>query len=256
MKSMTALTGKVVLFTLSTTSFAYGQSQSVDEQSEFEISIGVGAGSGQSLYKGIDDSTEAMPMLDIRYGNLFFGNGGLGYILTEQDDFSAYMALGYDSLDGERTDSKILKDMGDVDRGLNLIIGSEFATDFGFIDLSVAHDVSGEHSGSQVGVGWSVPLEAGDVMLMPSLSVAWMSDDLVNHYFGVSASQARPGRSAYKTDSGWRYGVDLMASYPLSEHWELQGGVGVEWYSSEITDSPIVDRDSVVSGFMGLSYHF
>ena len=49
--------------------------------------------------------------------------------------------------------------------------------------------------------------------------------------------------------SGPRWG------YALSDNWLLTGTVGLEFLDSEITDSPIVDRDQIMSGNVGLAYN-
>ena len=223
---------------------------------ELEIGIGLGAGFGQSIYQGIDSQTDVLPMLELSYGNFFFEGLEAGYLLAEEDNYSLAISVAGDSLDGERTDSNALKDMGDVDSGINLKLSGEFFTEYGLLGASIAQDVSNEHEGTEFSLNWAVPLEFDQTLLMPSVYATWMSDDLVNHYYGVAANHAKAGRPQYNADAGWRYGVEIMVEYPLSQQWTLMGGVGAEWYGDEITNSPIVDEDSAISGFMGVTYHF
>ncbi|MCO4757816.1 MAG: MipA/OmpV family protein [Oceanospirillaceae bacterium] len=226
------------------------------ESDELEIGLGLGAGFDQSIYQGIDSQTDVLPMLELSYGNFFFGGLEAGYLLAEEEHYSLSISVAGDELDGERTDSNVLKDMGDVDSGINLKLSGELFTEYGLLGASIAQDVSNEHEGTELSLNWAVPLEFDQTLLMPSVYATWMSDDLVNHYYGVSAKHAKAGRPQYNADAGWRYGVDIMAEYPLSQQWTLMGGVGAEWYGDEITNSPIVDEDSAISGFMGVTYHF
>lgn len=221
-----------------------------------EASLGIGIVGGQSIYQGIDHESEVIPLFGVSYGNFYLEGLEAGFVMTEAEDFNLSVAIAGDTLDGERTDSSLLKDMGDVDSGVNLKLSGELFTNFGLLGASVAQDMSNEHEGIELSLSWAVPLEFDKAMLMPSVYATWMSDDLVNHYYGVATNQVKAGRPLYDADSGWRYGIELMAEYPLSQQWALQGGVSAEWYGDEITNSPIVDEDRAIFGFLGVIYQF
>lgn len=230
-----------------------GNAQANDE---LHVGLGVGVGVSQSIYKGIDTETDALPMLNVEYGNFYLEGLEAGYDFLESDNYRVSIAVAGDSLNGERTDSNQLADMGDVDSGVNLKVSGEMFTDFGLLGASIAQDVSDEHEGTEVSLSLGLPLDFDRLELMPAVHATWMSDDLVNHYYGVTSKQARPGRSVYNADAGWRYGVELMAFYPLTQQWSVTGGVSAEWFGDEVKNSPIVDDDSAVSGFLGVQYHF
>ena len=223
---------------------------------ELNISLGLGAGYSESIYKGIDDDTAALPLFDIEYGNFYVSGLEAGYTFYETETLSLYAAIAADDLDGERTDSRQLRDLGDVDSGTNLVLGAEMMTEVGLLSASVAQDVADEHKGTQVDLGWGIPVEFGDLTVFPAVSASWVSDKLVNHYYGVSASQARAGRAAYDGDSAWIYGVGVSAEYALNQQWTVIGAVNYERYSDGITDSSIVSKDSAASAMMGVRYQF
>ncbi len=228
-----------------------------ENHSELEINLGLGIGSSQSIYKGINDQTDVMPLLSLRYDRFYLDGFEAGYLIAEEDDYSLSIAISGDSLDGERTDGDSqLAGMGDVDSGINLKLEGETFTQFGLLSASIAQDISNEHDGTEVSFGWGMPVELSGVEVIPSVYASWMSGDLTNHYFGVSTNKATANRSAYTAGDAWRYGVEVMAHYPLTPEWNLMGGVGIEWYSDEITDSSIVDEDRSIGGFIGVSYSF
>ncbi len=228
-----------------------------ENHSELEINLGLGIGTSQSIYKGINDQTDVMPLLSLRYDRFYLDGFEAGYLIAEEDDYSLSIAISGDSLDGERTDGDSqLAGMGDVDSGINLKLEGETFTQFGLLSASIAQDISNEHDGTEVSFGWGIPVELSGVEVIPSVYASWMSGDLTNHYFGVSTNKATANRSAYTAGDAWRYGVEVMAHYPLTPEWNLMGGVGIEWYSDEITDSSIVDEDSSIGGFIGVSYRF
>ncbi len=227
-----------------------------EQAPELNISLGLGMGYSESIYKGIDDDTAALPLFDIEYGNFYVSGLEAGYTFYETDTLSLYAAIAADDLDGERTDSRELRDLGDVDGGTNLVLGAEMFTGAGLLSVAVAQDVADEHKGTQVDFGWGVPVEFGDLTIVPAVSVSWVSDKLVNHYYGVSASQARAGRAAYDGDSAWIYGVGVSAEYAFNQSWTVIGAVDYQRYSDEITDSSIVSEDSAVAAMMGVRYQF
>jgi len=228
-----------------------------EKHSELEIDLGLAMGTSQSIYKGVDDQSAAIPLLSLRYERFYLDGFEAGYLLAEDDDYSLSIAIAGDSLDGERTDGDSqLAGMGDVDSGINLKLAGETLTPFGLLSASIAQDISNEHEGTEVSFGWGMPVELSGVEVIPSVYASWMSGDLTNHYFGVSANKATVNRSAYTADDAWRYGVEVMAHYPLTPEWNLMGGVGIEWYSDEITDSSIVDEESSIGGFIGVNYRF
>nr|WP_243432069.1 MipA/OmpV family protein [Aliamphritea spongicola] len=227
-----------------------------ESEPELNISLGLGTGYSESIYKGIDDDTAALPLFDIEYGNFYISGLEAGYTYYETETLSLYAAIAADDLDGERTDSRQLRDLGDVDSGTNLVLGAEMMTEVGMLSASIAQDVADEHKGTQVNLEWGVPVEFGDLTVLPAVSASWVSDKLVNHYYGVSASEARVGRAAYDGDSAWIYGVGVAAEYALNQEWTIIGAVNYEHYSDEITDSSIVSEDSAVSAMMGVRYQF
>ena len=68
--------------------------------------------------------------------------------------------------------------------------------------------------------------------------------------------EATASRPAYEGDSTITPALRLTLRRKLSERWSALGLVQHEWFSSEITDSPIVEDDSATSFLLGLTYTF
>lgn len=226
------------------------------ESQALEVSLGLGVSATQSIYAGVDTQTDALPLFELQYGNFYLEGLEAGYQIINNDRYSLEIAIAGDELEGERTESASLRDMGDVDSGINLKLGGEYYTDFGLLGASLAQDISNEHDGTEISLNWAAPLELGNAMIMPGIFATWMSDDLVNHYYGVNTRQSRTGRPVYNADGGWRYGLEVFGEYPLADQWTLMGGITATWYDDEVSDSPIVEDDNTLSGFMGVKYRF
>lgn len=229
-----------------------------EDNKDNKFSIGLGAVTSQSIYVGTDDQTDFVPLINLEQGQFYVRGMEAGYRVIENRNFNLYTAIAGDTLTltGKRGDSSRLKDMGDVDSGVNLKLGGELYTGFGILGTSIAQDISDEHDGSELSFSLAIPVKAAGIPLRYTAYANWMSEDLVNHYFGVSESEAKPGRAAYNTDAGWRYGIQVMGEYPLTEQLSLTGGVTAEWYSDEVSNSSIVEDDRRLSAIAGLTYTF
>ena len=99
-------------------------------------------------------------------------------------------------------------------------------------------------------------VRAGGWRLLPGVSVAWQSEDMVDYYYGVRPGEALVGRPAYSPGSAIIPEVSLLATHPVGERWEFFARAGHAWLPSEITNSPLVDQDGRLSVIVGLGYTF
>ena len=229
----------------------------VAEQPENYFALGIGVAAEQSIYSGVDNQSSAIPLFAAEYNGFFLNGMELGYQLVDDGDFGLAISIAGDELDGERTDGPLLKDMGDVDSGVNLKLSADMATDVGLFEFSVAQDVSSEHKGTAVTADWALPLEITPrLTVFPGVGVSWLSEDITNHYYGVTTAQARAGRAAYKADSSFIYRAGVDAEYLVNEQWIIRAGLEYQQFGDEISDSSIVEDDSSVGGFIGAMYRF
>lgn len=226
------------------------------ESEGFDIALGLGIVNGHSIYQDVDNQSSVLPIVLIRYDRFFFEDFEFGYNVIAQEDSALFVKIAPDTLDDERSDGPSLKDMGDVDSTWNVKLGGELFTNFGLLSGSLGTDIRNKHDGSELTMAWAIPLELSGIMLMTSLSATWMSEEIVNHYYGVSGAQAKTGRPQYEADDSWRYGLEVFSEYPLNKQWTIIGGVAFEWFDDEVSNSPIVDDDQPVSAFMGASFNF
>jgi outer membrane protein len=116
-------------------------------------------------------------------------------------------------------------------------------------------EVPNRHSGRTSEIEFSLPREFRRGHFVPSLRISRMSDDYADYYFGVSAEEANPSRPEYRAGSAVNAWLGFTLGYELTPRWLLKSTVGVEFLDSEITDSPIVERDRLWGGSIGLAYN-
>ena len=116
-------------------------------------------------------------------------------------------------------------------------------------------DVLGRHGGevSELSVSW--PLQRDWGFFIPMVDAVHQSGEFNRYYFGVTEAESRPGRPEYAPGADTNIRVRLRAGYRLSDHWLLTGYLQAEMLGDEISNSPIVDRDTLYSYNIGLAYN-
>jgi outer membrane scaffolding protein for murein synthesis (MipA/OmpV family) len=74
-----------------------------------------------------------------------------------------------------------------------------------------------------------------------TMGVEWYDSKFVDYYYGVKASEAVVGRSAYQGKSQWR-GSGLRIDYSPARQHNLYLDFGITQFGSAIKDSPLVEK--------------
>lgn len=249
----------VVLVLISASARADQQQQGrPDEQ------IGFFAGGGLLIQdkplKGIDGQVYPLPFY--MYQGRAFSIRGLSaiYDVLEEPAWTI-RALAKFRTDGyEADDSSDLDGMSDRRNSLDLGAELWLGDSRGNVALGFMTDALGVHDGQEVRLTYSKRYRAvfglEKLALRPIFGVSWRSDNLNNYYYGVRGKEARPGRPAYKSGESVNPFAGIALDYRLAERWSVFSMLASEWLSSEVTDSPIIDQDNVISVILGLMYRF
>lgn len=154
-------------------------------------------------------------------------------------------------------DDTILAGMMDRDRSLEA--GLSFRWRSPHLTLATAYyqDVSGKTDGDSASLRLSWPLRLNQQWgLTPSLSGEWLSAHVVDYYYGVHTSEATVTRPVYfgQSTTNWRAGMAI--NYHFAPHWLFISGLSYTKLGSGITESPIVNRDSIRTIFAGAGWIF
>ncbi len=152
------------------------------------------------------------------------------------------------------SDSPVLNGMEDrlwsVDGGANI----EAVTRVGQFGLYIITDLMGRHRGQEVQFEHTFLFPLPWFRLITMTGVRWKSDNLVDYYYGVKPEEARPGRPAYEGEQAFDPYFRLVIRRNLTEHWSLIGAAEYEWLASQITNSPIVNKDHEMLFSAGILY--
>ena len=123
------------------------------------------------------------------------------------------------------------------------------------INFKTYTEILNRHDGLISQLAFSLPLQRGRSFIIPSVELIHRSSDYSNYYFGVSAPEARPTRPEYVAGSALNTALRVRWGYEITEKWLLSGSLGIEFLDSEITNSPIVDKDELWSARLGVAYN-
>ena len=157
----------------------------------------------------------------------------------------------------EEDESDFLVGMGD--RKNTFMAGLALQVELpGGVDLSVSfeHDVLDEIGGSDARLELDKSFQFGVLRFSPEVGLNWLSSELSNHDFGVSASKATPDRPAYDLDDTISIEGGLGMFIEITRDLLVIANASLELLEEQVTDSPIVDNDYVVKGFVAINYVF
>lgn len=126
----------------------------------------------------------------------------------------------------------------------------------GDLQAQILTDLGGTHGGQSASLVYSKPWYTAKQEYALSLGMEWKSRDLVGYYYGVRPDEAFFGRPGYEGEAGVNTFLRFAASHSFDRHWKLVGVLEREFLSGGIRRSPIIDRDSVDTFYLGLLYQF
>lgn len=220
----------------------------------------VGISTTSDLYKSQDDTTYLNLNLGYR-GEDFNADltNGLNYRFFGNNDDSVNINafIGHASKGYESKDADSLAGMKDRKAGINGGFNVDINTGMGgVLSTFVGHDITGEYDGLNAGMKYMHITHFGKIDFVPFAGVNWLSDDYVDHYFGVKDSEATMQRSAYKGDNSFTYNLGYKLVMPMGENWDISQSTQYTRLDSDIADSPIVDSANQWDAQVTMSYHF
>lgn len=121
-------------------------------------------------------------------------------------------------------------------------------------DIGAQTDLLGEHDGQEYELKLARLFRWDSFYLLPQVEVTYQSSDLVNHYFGVTAAEAIPGRPQYQPGAAVTWGTVLEWGWKWHSRWFVSASAKVEWLPSEIRNSPVVSENTMWSFMTTLAY--
>lgn len=144
------------------------------------------------------------------------------------------------------------------DRNFAVEMGVEILADgqWGQLQLSAYHDVSGTHDGYEIDFDYGIGFRKQRFYFEPSVGATYKSAAMNNYFWGIRPGEASDALPTYTADSGVNAHARLMFSYQMNESWAFSLVGEFERLNGETANSPIVSEQNVVGYFAGFSYRF
>lgn len=266
------------------------------EQGKWTLSIGVGAGLRTNpLAEGDDIPLFVIPQLSYQGERFFIQNLDIGALLwqNEHHQFNLLATPSYDQvlferwspgnffLDGstfatagkngdekapvvESGDRELLapefmplRERELRDRHMAGLAGIEYSWAHSLVELQIQYltDFTQIHSGEELRIALAKQWRHHKHQWLVSLGANWQSREVINYYYGVSDAEADE-RGIYIADSAVSPLLRLDWNYEFSEHWDLRMLVSYRQLPDEISASPLMNDNKIITVFVGGVYHF
>ena len=225
--------------------------------------LGLSYSVSESPYRGDDSSGFAYPYLTSFRHNAFTNDW---LILTDGDvgvrwvNEAGWVLGAVGRIRTEGTDATLLDELADIDvrkwtvEAAPLIGWRGWPTHF---ELKHYREIFSDFGGPTTELKISIPREHPWGWFVPAVTLVDNSAAHNRYYYGVSDSEAAAnvGLEPYTPGSSLNVRATISTGYAINNRWLLSVSLNHEWLGSEISDSPIVDKDSLWSGSVGIAYN-
>lgn len=222
------------------------------------LGVGLGVIARSSPYRDYDGNVyRLIPAISYNSERLQIYGPTLRYGLIGSGDLRLAASASYRIGVYEEDQSPMLAGMGDREDTLMAGLALQAELPGGFeLGLSLEHDILDQIGGNNLRLSIKRSFQAGIVRLTPEIALNRLSSELAQHDFGVPVDKATPFRPAYELDEAINLEVGLGVFIELSRDWLVILNASVERLDDQVTDSPIVDEDTLVKGFAAINYVF
>jgi len=223
------------------------------------FSVGAGVGVLETPYKDYDRDVVPVPVITYEGDDFWFRGLGGGYYLWNDESDKLSITAYYSPFEFKPKDSDNWQLRRLDKRKATLMAGLSYVhnTEYGFLRTSLAGDTLDNSNGISWDLAWLYRYTNGGLTLTPGIGLEWSSENMNEYYYGVSGKESRrSGLDRYDPDSDWSPYLELSASYKLTDAWSVYGVGRYTHLSSEVKDSPMVDKSWAGALSAGVTYSF
>jgi outer membrane protein len=250
---------------------------------QWQLSIAVGLGTlSNPLHGGNNIPLIVLPYIHY-YGEQFFiENNVLGYSFYQSDSFiisgisqlnrekafftdwqpsHLFIPNSSESLIGSSDEkpvnkSDVKKRDWAIDAGLQI---NWFINDLLEVKAQLLHDINNVYHGfnAHLGLQKTFALEQlPNTRLSISAGANWQSAELADYYYGLHEDDDVDLFNLYQADAGIQPYFSFSLTHKINKNWQLKLLAKREFLDSNLTDSPLIEDDTITSAFIGVVYAF
>lgn len=146
----------------------------------------------------------------------------------------------------------------EIERNISYLggINITWLTELSDISLGYFHDITGVHQGNEIQLRLKRSFEYTWGALGFMGGTVRKNQNILNYYYQLTPEERGPINSHYYPSATLNYYAKAVVNVPLGENVNFVGILEYTWLGQAITDSIMIDKDSYVSGFIGISYGF
>ena len=220
-------------------------------------SLGIGVVASETPYRGSDSRVFPIPAVRYESDTLYLLGLEAGLHLQSSGRWRTdlFLSARLDGADDIRPRSSVTDlerdDAADVGVRVTYLMGATS------IATTVKRDALGVSDGSELGLKASRVYRWGRGFITPGIGVRFLDSRLANYYYGTLANEVAAGIPTYRPGSAAIAEVTVTALLPLEgNRWALFSQLGVSRLPSSLSDSPLIDRDTLASFITGATYQF
>lgn len=118
------------------------------------------------------------------------------------------------------------------------------------------HDILDRTGGGIGHFGLGKAFQQNLLTISPKISLNWLTDNLADYEYGVSASQVRTDRPDYHPGDAVNLEVGVTFFRELYKNWQIIVSSSVVFLPSTLKDSPIVDQSQVFKYFVAVTRRY
>lgn len=210
-------------------------------------------------YKGIESEVLPFPMIGYE-GERFYINGASAgaYLWKGQQDRLAlniyYSPLHFKPGDSDDDAMKALdKRRSTMMAGLSY----KYTANWGSVRTSISSDALNTSNGLNADAAYLYSINMNKLTLTPGIGAGWHNSNFNHYYYGITHSESqRSGLAQYDAKSSWAPYVEFTANYSLNDQWHIFASGRYISLSSEVKDSPMVDKSYSAIIATGITYRF
>ncbi len=260
--------------------------------SAWHLSLGIGAGVRTNPVKYASDiPIMLLPQVEYSGERFFVQNLDMGFVIYEHHhhQFNLLLTPSYDqilfdrwnsgnffvdtgnSFTGNGSDSgseplvpkgkgKGFSDNNDVSlhkRRMTALGGAEynFSSEHVNWQLQWLHDVLNVHQGNEIRFLVSQDWQKNRSNLTTSVGMVWQDTNTLHYYYGLTKQETTID-NIYQPNDDISILLRLDWNYRLTEKWDLRLFTSYRRVGDQITKSPLVNDNKIITSFIGGVYHF
>lgn len=223
------------------------------------VSLGLEGGSYGTPYNDRHAENWVLPYVGLEYKSFYIDGTEMGFTLVDDRVNTLklkvwYLDVQYDASQGRTAALRSLNN-----RHSTMLAGASYllTTPVGGFETALGVDALNQSKGVTANFSWIVMKQWGGFTLVPMAGVDWNNGQQNRYYYGVSDDEASAsGLSAWRPHSSAIPFVSLAANYNWQKNWNTWAEVTGRFYSSTLTDSPMVNKNAIAELTFGFSYDF